>query len=333
MNLRYDLFVARFGAVNDSANRRAFRADPDYPLLCSLEDYNDETKRAEKTPIFPRTHHPTGTDAGCCETPKDAIVLVLNGTGRVDLSRMEALLSRPPEEFLPKLKGLLYRNPQTEQWETDDQYLSGDVRVKLENARAAASKDANYQENVTALEAVQPADLTASEIDARLGAAWIPAADVEAFTRSLLGAEGVTVAHAAVVGTWFLRGDYGARATVANSTEWGTHRYSALELIQDALNLKTPTVYDTDPRTKNSVINATETEAARDKLEKIKERFKTWVWEDDDRRERLCRKYNDEFNSVRLRDLQRQPPHFARQQRSHRSACAPKERGLAHRPE
>ena len=156
----------------------------------------------------------------------------------------------------------------------------------------------SYHENVTALEAVQPADLTASEIDARLGAVWIPAADVEAFARSLLGAEGVTVSHAAVVGTWFLRGDYGARATVANSTEWGTDRYSALELIQDALNLKTPTVYDTDPKTKNSVINATETEAARDKMEKIKERFKTWVWEDDERRERLCRKYNDEFNSA-----------------------------------
>ncbi|MDQ3624888.1 MAG: DEAD/DEAH box helicase family protein [Verrucomicrobiota bacterium] len=214
---------------------------------------------------------------------------------------MEALLSRPPEEFLPELKGLLYLNPQTEQWETDDQYLSGDVRTKLENARAAAAGDPRYHDNVTALEAVQPADLTASEIDARLGAAWIPVRDVEAFTRSLLGAEGVTVAHAAIVGTWFLRGDFSARGTVANTTEWGTARYSALELIQDALNLKTPTVYDTEPRTKNSVINATETEAARDKLEKIKERFTAWVWEDDERRERLCRKYNDEFNSVRLR--------------------------------
>ena len=102
---------------------------------------------------------------------------------------MEALLRRPPEEFLPELKGLVYRNPQTEQWETDDQYLSGDVRTKLENARAAASTDPSYQENVTALEAVQPADLAASEIDARLGAVWIPPTDVEAFAKSLLGAE------------------------------------------------------------------------------------------------------------------------------------------------
>ncbi len=301
LNLQYDVFVSRFGAVNENANRRAFRTDPDYPLLCSLEDYSEETKRAEKTAIFRERTIQQAQTPRVAETPKDALVIVLNETGRVDLGRMEALLSRPPEEFLPEMKGLLYRNPQTEQWETDDLYLSGDVRTKLENARAAASTDPTFAENVSALEAVQPADLTASEIDARLGAVWIPVADVEAFARSILGAEGVTVSHAAVVGTWFLRGDYGARATVANSTEWGTGRYSALELIQDALNLKTPTVYDTDPKTKNNVINATETEAARDKLEKIKERFKTWVWEDDERRERLCRKYNDEFNSVRLR--------------------------------
>src|SRR5204863_842526 len=111
----------------------------------------------------------------------------------------------------------------------------------------------------------------------------------------------ITVYHAAALGTWFVRGDFNTRGTVANTTEWGTMRYSALELIQDALNLKTPTVYDRDRKTDSLVINAQETEAARDRLEKIKERFKTWIWEDDKRRERLCRKYNDEFNSIRLR--------------------------------
>src|SRR5438132_2204074 len=120
---------------------------------------------------------------------------------------MEALLSRPPAEFLPELKGLIYRNPQTERWETEDQYLSGDVRTKLANARAAAAVDPNYQENVTALEAVQPADLSAPEIDARLGSVWIPPSDVEVFARSLLSSDGVTVSHAAVVGTWFVKGD------------------------------------------------------------------------------------------------------------------------------
>ncbi len=301
LNLRYDLFVARFGAVNDNANRRAFRADPDYPLLCSLEDYNDETKKAVKPAIFrERTIHQPRA-ALMADTPQDALVLTLNEMGRVDLARMEMLLRKPPEEFLPELKGLIYRNPQTEQWETDDEYLSGDVRVKLENARAAAAASPAYQENVTALEAVQPVDLTPSEIEARLGAVWIPPADVEAFAKSLLGAGGITVSHAAAVGTWFIKADYNARSTVANTTEWGTPRYSAIELIQDALNLKTPTVYDTDPKTDAPIVNVQQTEGARDKMEKIKDRFKSWIWEDDARRERLCRKYNDDFNGVRLR--------------------------------
>ena len=301
LNFQYDHFVSRFGAINENANRRAFRGDPDRPLLCSLEDYNDETKKAVKTAIFrERTIHQPKV-ALAAETAQDALVLALNETGGVDLARMEMLLRKPPEEFLPELKGMIYRNPQTERWETDDQYLSGDVRAKLEDARAAAAANPSYRENVTALEAVQPADLTPSEVDARLGAVWIPPADVEAFSKSLLGTEGVTVSHAAAVGTWFIRGDYNARATVANTTEWGTARYSAIELIQDALNLKTPTVYDTDPKTDAPIINPQQTEGARDKMEKIKERFKSWVWEDDARRERLCRKYNDEFNSVRLR--------------------------------
>ena len=124
---------------------------------------------------------------------------------------------------------------------------------------------------------------------------------MEEFARSLLRNDGVNVSHAAPLGTWFVKGDWNVRGTVANTAEWGTMRYSALDLIQDALNLKTPTVYDRDRKNNTVVINVQETEAARDKLEKIKERFKTWIWEDDERRERLCQKYNAEFNSVRLR--------------------------------
>jgi N12 class adenine-specific DNA methylase len=301
LNDQYDYFTARFGPLNEKANLRAFDSDPDLPLLLSLEDFNDETRKATKTAIFRERTIQQAQAPRFAETPKDALVLALNATGRADLATMEALLSRPPEEFLPELKGMVYRNPQSEQWETDDQYLSGDVRSKLEDARAAAAADAQYRENVTALEAVQPADLSASEIDARLGAVWIPATDIEAFARTLLDSEGVTVQHAAAIGTWFVKADYAARGTVANTTEWGTTRYSAIELIQDALNLKTPTVYDSDPKTDARIINVQQTEGARDKMDKIKERFKGWVWEDDERRERLCRKYNDEFNSIRLR--------------------------------
>jgi N12 class adenine-specific DNA methylase len=301
LNFAYDSFVARFGPINQSVNRRAFRGDPDLPLLCSLEDYNPDTNRATKTAIFYERTIQKPQSAHTAESPHDALIFSLNAKGRVDLDYVGTLLGRAPEEFLPKLKGLIFRNPETEQWETEDQYLSGDVRAKLAKARDAARAEPGYIENVTALESVQPDDLTPSEIDARLGAVWIPPNDIEEFAKSLLGADAITVSHAAPLGTWFVRGDYNARAAVANTTEWGTMRYSALELIQDALNLKTPTVYDRDRKTDSLVINAQETEAARDKLEKIKERFKTWIWDDDERRERLCRKYNDEFNSVRLR--------------------------------
>lgn len=224
LNYQYDTLAARFGPVNNTANRRAFRADPDCPLLCSLEDYNDETKRAEKTSIFRERTIQNAKAPRAAETPKDALILSLNETGRVDLEHIESLLGRPPEQFLPELNGLIFRNPQTGNWETDDDYLSGDVRAKLADAKVAAERDAAYSPNVAALEAVQPADLTASEIDARLGAAWIPSSDVQAFACSLLGSEGVTVSHSAIVGTWFLRGDFSARCTVANTTEWGTDR-------------------------------------------------------------------------------------------------------------
>lgn len=301
LNFQYDYFVARHGPINDRKNRRAFQGDPDLPLLCSLEDYNDETKVAVKTAIFhERTINHTKV-LQSAEHPQDALVMTLNAVGRVDLRHIEQLLKRPPEEFLPELKGLIYRNPQTEEWETEDQYLSGNVRQKLLTARAASEADAEYLDNVTALEAVQLQDLAPSEIDARLGAAWIPASDVQEFARGLIGSDDITVSHAPSLGTWFVKGEYSARYSVANTAEWGTSRYSALELIQDALNLKTPTVYDKDPQTDARVVNAQETEAARDRLEKIKEQFKTWIWQDDERGNRLCRKYNEEFNSVRLR--------------------------------
>ncbi|MFT3992231.1 MAG: DEAD/DEAH box helicase family protein [Luteolibacter sp.] len=299
LNLCYDRFVLRFGPVNATANRRAFHDDPDFPLLCSLEDYRHDTKRATKTAIFrERTIH-AASPVLRADSPKDALVVTLNERGVVNLPHMAELLQRSVDDFLPELKGILFLNPETRQWETEDQYLFGEVRTKLAVAREAAVEDPRFQENVAALESVQPEDLRPSEIEARLGAAWIPVRDISAFTSELLGGELVEVSHSPAVGTWFVRAGYQARSSVANTDEWGTIRYSALDLIQDSLNLKTPTVYDRDAQG-NTYVNATETEAARERQEKIKERFKSWVWEDDERRERLARQYNDDFNSIRL---------------------------------
>src|SRR5579862_7332720 len=301
LNYAYDNFVARFGPVNLRANQRAFDGDPDLPLLLSLEHYNDETKRAIKATIFhERTiHHRQPIES--VGSPKEALLVSLNERGRVDLDHMAGLLNKPTEEFLPELKGIMFLNPQTNELETDDQYLSGYVRKKLTVAEAAAVTDPRFAENVEALKSVQPEDLSATEIDVRLGACWLPSEDVKQFTHELLNiSAGVEIGHVHALGTWHLNGDWEARGATGNTTDWGTDRYTALELIEDALNLKTPTVYDLNEERK-PVVNAQATEAAREKQERIKERFKEWIWSDDSRRERLCRLYNDTFNHTRLR--------------------------------
>ena len=168
------------------------------------------------------------------------MLVTLNERGCVDLDFMAGLLHRKPAEFLPDLKGTIFLNPQTRRWETEDEYLSGNVRAKLAAAEAAALVDEQFQANVEALRQVQPADLTATEIDARLGSTWIPAEDIQRFAEEMLGEAGITVSHAPQLGLWVVRGGYGVRFSVANTTEWGTDRRSALELIEDALNLRVP---------------------------------------------------------------------------------------------
>jgi len=300
LNQAYERFVGRFGPVNLRANQRAFDGDPDLPLLLSLEQYNEETKQATKATLFhERTIHHRQPIESVSE-PKEALLVSLNEQGRVDLDHMAGLLNKPAEEFLPELKGIIFLNPQTNQWETDDQYLSGNVRDKLAVADAAAVTDARFHENVEALKSIQPEDLPATEIDVRLGASWLPPDDVKQFIHKLLNVStGVEIGHVHALGSWHMNADWEARGATSNTTDWGTDRYTGLELIEDALNLKTPTVYDMVD--KKPVINAQATEAAREKQERIKEQFKEWVWSDDSRRERLCRLYNDTFNHTRLR--------------------------------
>ena len=202
----------------------------------------------------------------------------------MDLDHLSALLHRPPTEFLPELKGAVFLNPQTNRWETEDDYLSGNVRAKLAVAEASALADPQFQFNVEALKAVQPTNLTATEVDARLGSTWIPTDDIKRFTEELLGERGIQVSYAPTIGSWVVKGGWTAKTSVANTAEWGTDRRSALDLLEDALNLRTPTVYDHDARENKDILNPTATEAARDKQQKIKERFKEWIWQEDERR-------------------------------------------------
>ena len=303
LNQTYDRFIARFGPLSDRVNANAFDGDPDLPLLFSLENYDSEKKKATKTAIFKERTIQKQKPVTSVNSPKEALLVSLNDKGRVDLKHMEGLLGRLTDEFMPELKGVLFLNPQSQAWETEDQYLSGDVREKLKTAEAAAIPDPRFAENVEALKSVQPPDLSAMDIDARLGACWIPVKDFEAFAQELLGTDDINVYFTPQLGTWTIQGGYKAKQCVANTTEWGTSRATALELIEDALNVRTPTIYDTihEGSKKKQVVNANETEGARDKQRKIKDRFREWVWQNDERRQRLVKKYNEEFNAVRLR--------------------------------
>ena len=303
LNQVYDYFVGQFGPISQSANSRVFAGDPDLPLLLSLENYDEATNTAAKTSVFrERTiqRRAAVTSAGGA---KEALVVTLSERGRVDLEHIGRLLGKAEAEFLPELQGTIFHNPVTKRWETDDEYLSGNVREKLAVAERVAKEDDRYRLNAEALREVQPADLKATEIDARLGAAWIPEEDVVAFVREILRAPGphdVRVSHVPQFGLWTVDVSHYAKTGVANRSEWGTARMSAHELLEAALNLRTPTVYDYDEK-KNPKVNAVATEAAREKQQKIKDRFAEWIWQDDARRERLVAFYNREYNHTRLR--------------------------------
>ncbi len=305
LNREYDQFYARFGPVSDPVNTRAFRGDPDLPLLRSLESFNERTRLAKKTAIFRERTIQRLKPAESAQTGKEALLISLNENGKIDLDHMSRLLRKPVEEFLPELKGVMFFDPQTRRWEPEDAYLSGNIREKLAVAENAARNDPKFRENIEALKTVMPEDLKATEIDARFGSVWIPETDIEVFTQDLLKYDrpaDVKVRHVAALGAWSIQAGAGAKNAVGNSTEWGTPRYSALNLIEDSLNLRTPTVYDPDPRDSDKrIVNAAATEAAREKQQQIKERFTQWIWQDDARRERLVRQYNDEFNNIRVR--------------------------------
>jgi N12 class adenine-specific DNA methylase len=300
LNQIYDSFVRKYGPLSSRENIRAFAGDPDQPLLLSLENYDAEHKTAGKTAIFSKRTLSKYVPATHVDTAAEALAISLNEIGGIDWKRMSSLTGRTPKEMQVELDAMVYRNPEGD-WETADRYLSGNVRAKLKTAEAAAALDPAYRRNVDALKAVQPADLLPGDISARLGSSWIPASDVRDFIRETLGLHsGIDVAHSGAIATWGLTLDWEAKSCVANTTTWGTPRAKASELIEDALNGRTPTIYDQiDKDTR--VVNQQETIAAREAQQKLKDKFTEWVWQDEARAQRLARHYNDTFNNIRLR--------------------------------
>jgi N12 class adenine-specific DNA methylase/predicted RNA methylase len=302
LNMAYDGFVARHGYLHAKANKLAFKGDPDLPLLLSLENYDPEGGVAEKADVFFRRTVGVVRKVDRCNTPEEALLVSLHERGCVDVALMSSLLGQASSAFLPDMadRGLIFLNPETSQWETADAYLAGNVRSKLEMAEAAGGE---FVRNVDALKAVVPADLGPGEIDARIGSTWVPARDYAEFLDQLLECEGCTVEFCAEAGAWNIDVPWQGERSVASTQTYGTGRISAGELFVVTLNQMVPTIRDRDPVTDRYFVNTEETIAAREKQQALKEAFGAWVFADPARCERLVRLYNDQFNSVRLREF------------------------------
>jgi N12 class adenine-specific DNA methylase len=316
LRIAYSRFVRAFGPINHTViavttdpetgeerethrrpNLAPFADDPDCWLVASIEDYDLESGLARMGPIF-RERVIAPPAAPQIATAADALAVTLNETGRVDADHLAELLDCDPETALADLGEAVFRNPATETWETDDAYLSGSVRTKLALAEAAAMTDPHYARNVTALRRVQPEDLRPSDITARLGAPWLPAADIEAFAAQVL--ETVTrIRHTVEIAAWSVDAAPFI-GTAAGTSLWGTERRHAGWLLHDALNNATPQIFDTiiEDGVEKRVLNSEATEAAKEKLAKIRQAFSAWVWTDPDRTDRLARLYNDRFNNL-----------------------------------
>lgn len=278
-------------------NLQPFLDDPDCWLVASIEDYDLETNTAKPGAIFTqRVISPPA--APVITSAADALAVVLNERGRVDIDHIAELLHRDRDDVVAELGSAIFRDPAAGSWQTADAYLSGAVRDKLKAAEAAAALDPDYERNVTALQGVQPADLSPSDITARLGAPWIPASDVVAFVKETMGAE-IRIHHMPELASWTVEArQLGYMA--AGTSEWGTDRRHAGELLTDALNSRVPQIFDTvkDGDSERRVLNVVDTEAAKTKLQKIKDEFQRWIWCDPDRTDRLARFYNDRFNNI-----------------------------------
>lgn len=311
LNEEYDTFTAKYGLISSNANKRAFSQDSSYCLLTSLEFLDDKGELKRKADIFTKRTIRRAETVTSVDTASEALAVSIGERADVDLSYMAQLSGKTEEELTEELAAVIFRNPISEKWEPSDEYLSGNVREKLQIAKKFAEHRPEYQVNVQYLEQVQPKDLDASEIEARLGATWISEDYITRFMaetfhtpRYYVGSK-VKVQYAEVTGQWNVMGknvDSYGNALVTST--YGTQRANAYRLLEDALNLRDTKIYDTvqDADGEHRELNRKETMLAQQKQELIKEEFKEWIFKDLHRREDLCKIYNERFNSIRPRE-------------------------------
>ena len=311
LNEEYDTFTAKYGLISSNANKRAFSQDSSYCLLTSLEFLDDKGELKRKADIFTKRTIRRAETVTSVDTASEALAVSIGERAGVDLSYMAQLSGKTEEELTEELAGVIFRNPISEKWEPSDEYLSGNVREKLQIAKQFAEHHPEYQVNVQYLEQVQPKDLDASEIEARLGATWISEDYITQFmaetfhTPRYYVGDKIKVQYAEVTGQWNVMGksvDSYGNALVTST--YGTQRANAYRLLEDALNLRDTKIYDTiqDADGEHRELNRKETMLAQQKQELIKEEFKEWIFKDLHRREDLCKIYNERFNSIRPRE-------------------------------
>lgn len=311
LNRLYDAFTRKYGLINGRANRLAFDRDSSYYLLCSLEILDDDGKLQRKADMFTKRtikQHRTVTSV---DTAAEALTVSIGERARVDLPFMAQLTGKDESELIQELRGIIYKDPIANAYQTADEYLSGNVRRKLRQAKKAAEQDAAYQINVEALTKAQPRDLDASEIEVRLGATWIDKSYIQQFMIEILKTpyhlrNVITVNYSPATAEWFITSKSRIPYNdVAAYTTFGTSRANAYRILEDSLNLRDVRIYDTveDAEGKEKrILNAKETTLAQQKQQALRDAFRDWIFKDPERRQTLVKLYNELMNSTRPRE-------------------------------
>lgn len=317
LNRLYDSFSARYGLINDRANRLAYADDSSYYLLCALEVIDEDGKLERKVDMFTKRTIKPHQAVAAVDTASEALAVSISEKACVDMGYMSQLTGKTKEELAGELQGVIFRVPGqlekdgTPHYVTSDEYLSGNVRRKLRQAQRAAQQDPVYAVNVEALTAAQPKDLDASEIEVRLGATWIDKEYIQQFMYETFNTpfylqRSIEVNYSSFTAEWQIKGKSSVSYNdVAAYTTYGTSRANAYKILEDSLNLRDVRIYDTiedaDGKERR-VLNAKETTLAAQKQQAIREAFKDWIWKDPERRQTLVRQYNEEMNSTRPRE-------------------------------
>ncbi len=311
MDALYDSFTAKYGLINTRANNLAFSDDNSYFLLCSLEVLDEENNLKRKADIFTKRTIRPHESITSVDTASEALALSISEKACVDMDYMAQLSGKSQEELIDELNGVIFLDPVHGEWQTADEYLSGDVRQKLREAEAAAKDSPGYLPNVEALRQAQPKDLDASEIEVRLGATWIDKEYIKQFMFELLEPafyvrRSIDVNYSDFSAEWNITGkSVVGRSNINANMTYGTERANAYKILEDTLNLRDVRIYDTitdaDGKEKR-VLNSKETTLAQQKQQAIKDAFQEWIWKDPTRRHELVQKYNELFNATRPRE-------------------------------